>query len=37
MKFNHPHTVLWDEMDTLRREDSASIPIGIDFSGAPKD
>ena len=21
MKFNHPHTVLWDEMDTLRRED----------------
>jgi hypothetical protein len=21
MKFNNPHTVLWDEMDTLRRED----------------
>ena len=21
MKFNHPYTVLWDEMDTLRRED----------------
>jgi hypothetical protein len=21
MKFNHPHLVLWDEMDTLRRED----------------
>ena len=21
MKFNYPHTVLWDEMDTLRRED----------------
>ena len=21
MKFNHPPTVLWDEMDNLRRED----------------
>jgi hypothetical protein len=21
MKSNHPHTVLWDEVDTLRRED----------------
>lgn len=21
MKFNNPHTVLWDEMDTVRRED----------------
>jgi hypothetical protein len=21
MEFNHPHLVLWDEMDTLRRED----------------
>jgi hypothetical protein len=21
MKFNHQHTVLWDEMDNLRRED----------------